>query len=111
MVNQVLQQYEAREDNMIAYLTLVHAITGKLKGMSITQIPREENTQADRLAQLASSIESNLQGVRIEYLSEPSVLQPEGMDVDPIDAGPSWMDPIMMYLTTGTLPTEKNESR
>ena len=103
VVNQVLQQYEAREDNMIAYLALVHAIIVKLKGMSITQILREENTQADRLAHLASSLESDLQGVRIEYLSEPSVLQLERMDVDPIDVGPSWMDPIMMYLTTGTL--------
>ena len=58
-----------------------------------------------------SSLESDLQGVRIEYLSEPSVHPPEGMDVEPIDVGPSWMDSIMMYLTTGTLPTEKNESR
>ena len=33
------------------------------------------------------------------------------MDVDPVDAGPSWMDPIVAYLTTGALPAEKNESR
>ena len=44
VVNQVLQQYEAWEDNMVAYLALVHKATSKLKGMSITQISREENT-------------------------------------------------------------------
>ena len=43
VVNQVLQQYEAREDNMVAYLTLVHSLTGKFKGISVTQIPREDN--------------------------------------------------------------------
>ena len=73
MVNQVLRQYEVREDNMVAYLALVHAITVKLKGISIIQIPREENIQADCLARLASSVESDLQGVRIEYLSELSI--------------------------------------
>ena len=56
VVNQVLDQYEAHEDNMVAYLALVHAITRKLKGISVTQIPREENVQADRLARLASSV-------------------------------------------------------
>ena len=96
---------------MIAYLALVHAITDKLKGLPITQIPREKNTQANRLARLASSLESDLQGVRIEYLSEPSIRPSDEMDVDPIDIGPSWMDPITMYLTTRILPIKKNESR
>ena len=96
---------------MVAYLVLVHKITSKLKGLSITKISREENTRADRLARLASSLESDLQGVRIEYLSEPRVHQPEGMDVDPVNLGPSWMDPILMYVTVRTLPTERNKSK
>ena len=50
VVNQVLQQYKACKDNMVAYLTLVHSITGKLKGIFVTQIPREENAQANRLS-------------------------------------------------------------
>ena len=43
IVNQVLLQYEAREENMVAYLTLVREVTNKLKGLSITQILKEEN--------------------------------------------------------------------
>ena len=96
---------------MVAYLALVLTITSKLKGLSITQISQKENTRVDRLARLASSLESDLQGVRIKYLFEPSVHQPEGMDVDPIVVGPTWMDPILTYLTTETLLTEKNGSR
>ena len=110
-MNQVLQQYEAREDNMVAYLALVHSLTGKFKGIFVTQIPREDNVQADRLARLASSAEIDLQGVRVEYLSEPSVNKHQRMDVDPIDPGPSWMDPITTYLTIGSLTADKNESR
>ena len=49
--------------------------------------------------------------MRIEYLFEPSVNQPNDIGVDPINIGPNWMDPILMYLTTGNLPTEKNEAR
>ena len=58
---------------MVAYLTLVREIVSKLKGLSITKIPREENAQADRLARLASSSETDLQGIRVEFLLEPSV--------------------------------------
>ena len=40
---------------MMAYLTLFRQVVEKLKGLSITQITREENVKADRLARLASS--------------------------------------------------------
>ena len=79
---------------MVAYLTLVQEVTSRLKGLSVTQIPREEYTQVDRLAHLASSSESDLQEIRVKYLSEPSVSSP---------------DPILMYLTIGSLLAEKFE--
>ena len=60
VVNQILQQYEAREDNMIAYLAQARRLIAGLKGLTIAQIPREENAQADRLARLASSSEADL---------------------------------------------------
>ena len=65
MVNHVLQYYEAREDNMTTYLTLIRQVVEKLKGLSITQIPSEENVKADRLARLASSLEADLRGTRV----------------------------------------------
>ena len=79
---------------MVAYLALVRRIVRKLKGMSITQIPREENAQADQLARLASASELDLLGIRVEYLSEPSVASPEEMEVDSINIDPGWMDLI-----------------
>ena len=47
----------------------------------------------------------------MECLVEPSVVTPVTMEVDPINIGPSWMDPILIYLTTGNLPTEKNKAK
>ena len=73
VVNQVLQQYEARKESMIAYLSLVREITTNLKGLSITQIPRETNTEADWLARLASSSKTDLPSTRVEFLFKPSV--------------------------------------
>ena len=103
----MLQQYEDREENTVAYLILVREVTGKLKGLSITHIPREENAQVDWLARPASSSKTDLQGTQVEYVSQPIVFNPDRIEVDSIDVEPSWMDPIQRYLTTGSLPTYK----
>ena len=47
----------------------------------------------------------------MEYLSEPNMFDPDEMKVDLIDIGPSWMDPIQRYLTTGSLLTDKPDAR
>ena len=36
VVNQVLKKYEAREESMVAYLSLVREIMARLSGLSIT---------------------------------------------------------------------------
>ena len=89
VVNQVLHQYEAKEDNIIAYLALIRQILGKLKVLSIAQIPREKNAKADKLACLVSSLEADLQGIRVEYLLEPSIAHQEGIEADEVDLSPS----------------------
>ena len=60
VVNQVLKLNEVGEDNMMVYLALVKQVVGKLKGLLIAQILREENVKTNRLARLASSPKANL---------------------------------------------------
>ena len=55
IVNQVLDEYQARDDNMIAYLRLAKELLRRFKEYRIVQIPREKNEQADVLAKLASA--------------------------------------------------------
>ena len=95
----------------MAYLTFAREITNKFKGLSVTQILQGENTQADWLACLASYSESNLQGIKEEFLLEPSVSSLDGIEVDPVEVEPGWMDPIVTYLTTGDLLNEKTDAR
>ena len=55
IVNQVLDEYQAKDENMIAYLKLAKELLRRFKEYKIIQIPREENKQADVLAKLASA--------------------------------------------------------
>ena len=92
---------------MVPYLALVRRVVSKLNGLSVAQMPRGEKAQVDQLARQASSSELDLPGIRVEYLSEPNVSNRDDMEVDSIDIKPSWMDPIMGYLTMGSLSTER----
>ena len=65
---------------MMAYLAFVRQVVGKLKGLLIAQILREENAKADRLARLTSYPEADLRGTRMEYLyTFPSQVSPLSM--------------------------------
>ena len=55
--------------------------------------------------------ESDLQRNKVKFLLEPSVSSPGGMEVDPVEVEPSWIDPIVTYLTTGDQPSEKTKAR
>ncbi|KAL5578385.1 hypothetical protein UlMin_020084 [Ulmus minor] len=76
----------------------------------VNQIPRNENTNADALARLATGLEDSLlKMVPLEILDEPSI--DKHQQVDAISDKPTWMDPIMAYLRDGTLPQDKFEAR
>ncbi|KAK0603302.1 hypothetical protein LWI29_003521 [Acer saccharum] len=55
VVNQVLDEYQARDESMITYLELAKELLGRFKEYRIVHVPREENEQADALAKLASA--------------------------------------------------------
>ncbi|KAL5571713.1 hypothetical protein UlMin_021310 [Ulmus minor] len=78
--------------------------------VTIIQVPRAENTNADALARLATGLEERLlKTVPIEILEVPSIDKPE--QVGSIVVRPCWMDPIISFLRDGTLPADKFEAR
>ena len=89
VVGQVRGEYEAKEDRMKKYLTVVRALLTHFKKVELLQIPREENIDVDRLARLASS------GVEIDGFLEiqgrPSM--EEGI-VNSITDNTTWMSLI-----------------
>ena len=106
IVGQVKGEYEAREDRMKKYLTVVQTLLPHFKKVEFLQIPREENVNANRLARLAS-LGEEINGL-LEVQGRPSI---EEETVNSIRGNVSWMSPIIHYFKEGKLPKEKTEAR
>uniref|UniRef100_A0A2N9EFD4 Reverse transcriptase domain-containing protein n=1 Tax=Fagus sylvatica TaxID=28930 RepID=A0A2N9EFD4_FAGSY len=106
VVGQVNGEYEAKKERMVKYLDLVKGIMTDFNEVIIIQIPREQNIEADTLAELASSKEPTDQRINVQY--SPSHKREE---MNPIDISDSWMTSIAKYLEDGTLPTNVVEVR
>ncbi|KAL5542943.1 hypothetical protein UlMin_010653 [Ulmus minor] len=95
---------------MASYLEKAKEAMNQFDTVTIIQVPRAENTNADALARLATGLEERLlKTVPIEILEEPSIDKPE--QVGSIVVRPCWMDPIVSFLRDGTLPADKFEAR
>ena len=91
---------------MAAYLAKVKKELSEFEYSLVEQIPREQNANDDALAKLATSKEAEtLSLLPMEFLERPSVIE-DTREIEMIDARPTWMTPIVEYLTTGKLPDE-----
>ncbi|KAL5541181.1 hypothetical protein UlMin_042654 [Ulmus minor] len=110
IVNQVNSEYQAKGEKMASYLEKAKELLGQFDTVTITQIPRNKNTNADALARLTTGLEDILlKTVPLEILDEPSI--DKHQQVDAISDKPTWIDPIIAYLRDGTLPQDKFEAR
>jgi ribonuclease HI len=110
VVNHISTEYEAKETRMIAYLDEAKKLIEKFENCTIHQIPRAENSWADALAKLGSSVENKVpQTIPIEFIEQPSIGTEK--EVNQVRASPSWMDPIFNYLTAGEISSDKLEAR
>ena len=74
IVNQVNSEYQAKGEKMDFYLEKAKDLLGKFNTVTITQIPRNENFNADALAHLAMGLEDSLLNmVPLEILDEASI--------------------------------------
>ncbi|XP_021827603.1 uncharacterized protein LOC110768210 [Prunus avium] len=111
VVNQVNEEYQARDDTMIAYVAKTKDLLSQFQTYELSQIPRSKNSRADSLAKLASAATSKIKRVvPIEFLAERSIDQTK-QEVSMLNHGPNWMSPIRDFLTNGTLPNDKAEAR
>ena len=110
VVNQILGEYQAKEDNMINYLKKAKAAIEPFKHFAITQIPRENNSVANALARIASSLDSDApENIPIRFIKIPSI-SPIEQAVN-VTGSDSWMTPITRYLKDGILLDDKVEAR
>ncbi|KAL5542865.1 hypothetical protein UlMin_010575 [Ulmus minor] len=110
VVSQVNSEFQAKGEKMASYLEKAKEAMNQFDTVTIIQVPRAENTNADALARLATGLEERLlKTVPIEILEAPSINKPE--QVGSVVVRPCWMDPIISFLRDGTLPADKFEVR
>ena len=73
-------------------------------------ILRSRNTHVDSLATIATSLAQSLPRViLVKDLCKPTEVKEEAVHVNQVRVGPSWMDPIVLFLKEDILPEEKAE--
>ena len=90
---------------MRGYLTRVQHLQKNFESFDLQHIPRGRNTHADSLTTLATSLAQNLPRIiLVEDLGRPSREKGKMIYVPHVRVGPSWMDPIIQFLSKDVLP-------
>ena len=97
---------------MQGYLAQIRHLQLKFESFSLQHIPRSRNTHAESLATQATSSAQDLPRViLIEDLCKPSRIRGNMTCVHHVSIGPSWMDPIIQFLSKDVLPEDKSEAK
>ncbi|KAK0600228.1 hypothetical protein LWI29_012865 [Acer saccharum] len=111
VVNQVLDEYQARDESMITYLELAKELLGRFKEYRIIHVHREENEQADALAKLASAtINIWPKSISMIRLLQPSVVKSKEVGAV-FGERNSRITPIKEYLVNDVLPSDPLEAK
>ena len=110
VVSQVKGELEARDDRIREYLTRVKYLQKNFESFDLQHIPRSGNTHADSLATLATSLDQSLpRMILVEDLGKPTGERGKMIYVPHVRVGPSWMDPIIQFLSKDVLPEDKSD--
>ena len=94
---------------MTKYVSRVKQHLGSFSVWKLEHVPRDYNDKADALAAVAASLPiTETIFLPIYYQSFSSIAPSQVSQVDEIL--PSWMDPIIHYISTGELPSEKDKA-
>ena len=111
VVGQVQGELEARDPRMQEYLCQVRHLQSNFESFVLSQVPKSRNAHADSLATLATSSAQGLP--RVILMEDLCKAYEEGrheVHVHQIKAGPSLMDPIVLFLKEDVLPENKFEA-
>lgn len=111
VANHVLGEYVAKEDNMVQYHDKTKSLIQGFDRFTIKQVPRGENRKADALSKIASTSFAHLsKQVLVETLKNKSISEMEiSMVIEAQD--PTWMTPIIEFISKGMLPHEQKDAR
>ncbi|KAK0594634.1 hypothetical protein LWI29_038068 [Acer saccharum] len=113
VVNQLLDEYQARDEHMIVYLDIIKKLLRRFKRYRISQIPREENDKVDALSKLASATTCiRSKNIPVAHLTKPSTVDSAEVMVAEIRQKPNdWTIQLRRYLEENILPEDAVETR
>ncbi|XP_075091782.1 uncharacterized protein LOC142171951 [Nicotiana tabacum] len=112
VVNLVYGIFDAKEERMQQYLNKVQAFLARFREWSIIHIPREENVEADGLANLGSSTKMKRSNSDTVIQLLHSVLDVDGYcEVNSTNLVWDWRNEFVEYLRHGKLPKDLKSSR
>ncbi|XP_070023313.1 uncharacterized protein [Nicotiana sylvestris] len=111
VVNQVNRTFKVREDRMQRYLDKLQVSLHRFKEWTLQHVPREQNSDADALANLGSSIEDDeLSSWTVVHLSR-SIIEEGHAEINSTSLTWDWRNKYIEYLKNGKLPSYPKESR
>ncbi|GJX36625.1 reverse transcriptase domain-containing protein [Tanacetum coccineum] len=99
------------EDNMIQLPRQDQVANEGFDRFTIRQVPRGDNKKADALSKIASTSFAHLsKQVLVEILKNKSISE---MEISAVieEQDPTWMTPIIEFISKGTLPHEQKDAR
>ncbi|XP_070026530.1 uncharacterized protein [Nicotiana sylvestris] len=111
VVNQVNKSFEVREDRMQRYLDKLQVTLHRFKEWTLDHVPREQNSEADALANLGSSVEvaEIIPGTVIQL--SRSVIEKGLYKINSTRLTRDLRNKYIEYLKNGKLPLDPKESR
>ena len=106
VMSQINEMCVAKEERVKKYLEKALQLVKKFKETNFVQIPREENVEADALANEASVNEPVDEFDEVQYIPSINLLE-----VLQVQNEVNWMTPIISYLKDGSLSEGKDEAK
>ena len=106
VIGQVNGENEIRDQWMAKYVSLINPRLGSFAAWRLEHVPRSSNEKATTLAIIAASLpikETVL--LPVYYQLESSLTTSRVNEVD--ETGPSWMTPVVRYLSSRELPDNR----
>ena len=111
IVNQSTGEYMAKDERMVAYRDLAKNLLKGFHKFNVERVGREHNGHVDSLVGLAFSVAPDFRRtITVEVQDSPSIMKSSQAIICQIEMGPSWMDPIVDYLTKDILPADRKEA-